>query len=289
MSNIENKTPTIQFVRNSNSVFSSSGKAATTHYASTSLVDKCKETIGSELWNDQDTIEIFTLYEDGSYVLEKSRSVYDWKLKRVHQYKYLEDTLTESQLKILEQNFLDLYEVCHVNYIQKTQKEVQDLIKTEFGLIKYNISTTKNVFLSETDWTQLPDNDLSDEQREEFKLYRQKLRDITKTESWIAGEYINAIFPIPPAEYHKMYPNGEVGYLETDDQFNPEAIVMLKKKLLRFAHTLGLQSTSLGFDLAEIDAAVDAEDMDKVALKVNQVLKYIDASFEIVLRETVEG
>lgn len=289
MNNIENKTPVIQFVRSINSVFSSSEKAATTHYASPSLVDKCKETIGSELWNDNDTIEIFTLYDDGSYILEKSRSVYDWKLKRVQQYKYLEDTLTESQLDILKNNFLDLYQVCHLNYLQKTQNEVQELLKTEFGLIRYNITNTRNTFLSETDWTQLPDNDLTEEQRAEYRLYREKLRDITKTESWAKGEYINAIFPIPPAEYHKKYPNGEVGYLETDDQFNPEAIILLKKKLLRFAHTLGLQSTSLGFDLAEIEAAVDAEDMDKVALKVNQILKYIDASFEIVLRETIEG
>lgn len=35
-----------------------------------------------------------------------------------------------------------------------------------------------------TDWTQLPDSGLSEEQKEEFRQYRQKLRDITKQEGY---------------------------------------------------------------------------------------------------------
>lgn len=45
--------------------------------------------------------------------------------------------------------------------------------------------------LSQTDWTQLPDNPLSYQEKEDFKIYRQSLRDITK-------DLDNVVWPINP-------------------------------------------------------------------------------------------
>jgi len=39
----------------------------------------------------------------------------------------------------------------------------------------------RNAKLSRCDWTQQPDSPLSDSKKEEWKVYRQKLRDLTKT------------------------------------------------------------------------------------------------------------
>ena len=39
----------------------------------------------------------------------------------------------------------------------------------------------RNRLLRESDWTQIPDNQLSDSKKTEWKTYRQALRDITKT------------------------------------------------------------------------------------------------------------
>jgi len=39
----------------------------------------------------------------------------------------------------------------------------------------------RNRLLTESDWTQTPDNQLSDSKKAEWKTYRQALRDITKT------------------------------------------------------------------------------------------------------------
>jgi hypothetical protein len=36
----------------------------------------------------------------------------------------------------------------------------------------------RDKLLAETDWTQMPDSPLSDEQREAYRIYRQELRDI---------------------------------------------------------------------------------------------------------------
>jgi len=43
-----------------------------------------------------------------------------------------------------------------------------------------NIRSNRNALLAQTDWTQLPDVQLSPELVQEMKIYRQKLRDLTK-------------------------------------------------------------------------------------------------------------
>ena len=282
---MDTQTPVIQFVRNSNTIFSASDKTSTTHQIPATVLEECKTSLGSALWNDEDTIEIFTYYDDDTYMLEKKRSVYDWKLKLSTQQAYLVEDLTEEELEKLKSNFLSVYQICQLNFLQKTKRDVEQKLKEQFAFIKHNIFATRNRFLNETDWTQIPDNDLSDEQREEYRIYRSKLRDITKTEEWLNGEYIKARFPVPPNKYHELYPNAEVAYLGTEDQWNPEGIVMLKSKLLRFAHTLGLQSTTIGIDMSRLDSAVNSGDLDEIKNQVDMVLRYIDTKFEIVLKE----
>jgi hypothetical protein len=59
-----------------------------------------------------------------------------------------------------------------------------------------NIRSNRNGLLAQSDWTQLPDVDLTSELIQAMKEYRQKLRDITK-------DYDNpddVIFPINPLE-----------------------------------------------------------------------------------------
>jgi hypothetical protein len=56
-----------------------------------------------------------------------------------------------------------------------------------------NIRKTRNVLLANSDWTQLPDNGLSDSKRAEWVVYRQALRDITNT-----VDLSNVVWPIAP-------------------------------------------------------------------------------------------
>jgi hypothetical protein len=42
-----------------------------------------------------------------------------------------------------------------------------------------NIKSQRNLFLAQTDWTQLPDVELTVELVQAMKVYRQQLRDIT--------------------------------------------------------------------------------------------------------------
>lgn len=47
------------------------------------------------------------------------------------------------------------------------------------GHLNY-IRETRNKVLDATDWTQIPDNSLTQEKRDEFKVFRQALRDMTE-------------------------------------------------------------------------------------------------------------
>jgi hypothetical protein len=45
----------------------------------------------------------------------------------------------------------------------------------------FSVRVERNRLLFVTDWTQLPDCNLSETQKDEWKIYRQNLRDITST------------------------------------------------------------------------------------------------------------
>jgi len=55
---------------------------------------------------------------------------------------------------------------------------------------------TRGYLLNECDWTQLPDNTLTDSEREEWRVYRQKLRDITKDPNWPYVQWPEKPWPI---------------------------------------------------------------------------------------------
>ena len=60
-----------------------------------------------------------------------------------------------------------------------TDEEQQTIIDSHWA----NIRSRRDIELNESDWTQLSDSPLTAEKKEEFKVYRQELRDITKYDS----------------------------------------------------------------------------------------------------------
>ena len=53
-----------------------------------------------------------------------------------------------------------------------------DLSKSETKLLM--LRNLRNELLQESDWSQMPDSQLSEEKKTEWQKYRQELRDITK-------------------------------------------------------------------------------------------------------------
>ena len=57
-----------------------------------------------------------------------------------------------------------------------TDEEQQTIIESQWT----NIRARRNIELNESDWTQISDSPLTAEKKEEFRVYRQALRDITE-------------------------------------------------------------------------------------------------------------
>jgi hypothetical protein len=82
-------------------------------------------------------------------------------------------------------------------YIRCTQEELSLKVRAgetyQIGRVqskeKENFRLHRDALLKNTDWTQLPDSPLNEEQKAAWAEYRQALRDITET---------NAEFPIQP-------------------------------------------------------------------------------------------
>lgn len=58
----------------------------------------------------------------------------------------------------------------------KTEEEISETVAMEWE----NVRTKRNILISRTDWTQLPDVPLTAEKRQQFQDYRKSLRDITE-------------------------------------------------------------------------------------------------------------
>lgn len=76
---------------------------------------------------------------------------------------------------------------CYFDYSIK--QWVKDLNAQE-----YKIKTKRNNFLSQSDWTQIPNNPLTPEKQEQWAIYRQQLRDITEQ----PGYPFNVVWPVKP-------------------------------------------------------------------------------------------
>jgi hypothetical protein len=93
------------------------------------------------------------------------------------------------------------------NYIDNNEIKDKPIQPNEFYFFNYltknweldleslslSVITKRNNLLFQSDWTQLPDINFSNELKQQWVIYRQSLRDITKQES-----FPNVVWPIPP-------------------------------------------------------------------------------------------
>jgi hypothetical protein len=279
---MEDREILVQFVLQEARVYTGSGKVA---YAVTKdVMSQIKQDLGPSIWNDNDEIVMFNRYIDGSYTLEKRRSVYDWKLKQSKLLVYDVLDASEELVNKLTEVFTDLWDLCRVTYLQQTKDVVKNDLEQEFGMVTYNLKNLRKNILASTDWVLVSDSPYSIEEKNLYIKYRQELRDITIQPAWLAKEYLKIQFPISPTDYLKKYPNIEVEYLSTDDQWVNEALLRVKAKLLRFAGYLGFSDQAYGFDVSSINID-EPESFDKLKESVDHMLAKIDPKLEIIVSE----
>ena len=91
-------------------------------------------------------------------------------------YRFVETQKNENQYYDGSDFVIEETEV--VEY-QKVRNKTEQEITEEIENMWRSIRDRRNVFLTESDWTQLPDSPLTNQKQTEWQIYRQSLRDIT--------------------------------------------------------------------------------------------------------------
>lgn len=183
-----------------------------------------------EYWHsEKDQLEFFALYNDGSYFCQRKRLRYDFKTQSSYWSTYNFSDASSEQIDILTKKITDLYwslkEVKAVKY-----DAVFDAINKEFMFFDQRWAKKfreKQMMLSASDWRVLPDvEDSYTGEKDMWIKWRSSMRKDTvkkPTEFETGLDFLKYLYahkwPIDPKKYKTLYPNGEVEYLATEDQW----------------------------------------------------------------------
>lgn len=239
-----------------------------------------------EFWSsEKDELIFFTFYDDGSYNCERKRQVYDYKSKSfiVRVYEFLEPSL--DQAKELYETLSNIYEEQRILELKESKEAFAKEYITQFDIVNANIRSQRSILLQKTDWTQLPDSPLDEETKSLWRKFRKHLRDMTQTEEWMTGNILKVDFPIDPETYLLRYPNREVEYLSTEDQFKNQVIAQLQYRYAKLLEKLKLPAS---FSYEE---NIYEKSYDELRDSIDGILQKIDPDLKIsvTLRETTLG
>jgi len=274
------KIPTLQFYLYEKKLFYR-GKSV---IVEENILNDFKSKISDFWWDENDQIVLFSYYEDGTFSCEKEKTVYDYRLQKKVPILYNFFEATQEQVVELFNKFSELFEICRIEHLKNAKEQVQQKLLEEFHLIVSNLRGLRAQFLSKSDWTQIPDVPIDEDKRKMWAFYRQTLRDITEDPNWTSNDILKVDFPIDPENYLLRYPNKEVDYLSTPDQFENHAAIATKMRLMKFVGFIGLPS------LLE-DKEIDKLSYEKLKNKIDKALNKIDSNLElsITCRETSSG
>jgi hypothetical protein len=208
-------------------------------------------SLPDEISHPKDSIQFFTYFSEDYYKVERKKTYYDFGTKLYREIAY--------DYKLEQNDALYLFEQCKIFYENSRLTQIDDLknslrssILQMMKITKDNRRKYRDELLKNSDWTQAQDIPFSQDERQRWVEYRQYLRDMTSLESWEMNTTYSKIFPIDPVAYKIQYPNFEVEYLETSDQFFSQKFDSKRNELIELVKTLNLPSINLS-DLEKIE------------------------------------
>lgn len=213
-------------------------------YLSEVLNENILTNIPSELSDDKDRIILFGIYDDGSYIMFKEKMKYDFATQQAKWVKYeVFDVTTEEAKEI----FSVLKSAVFIQQVSDTEARnnavLEILTKDEYINDLYNKTIIKRDDLLRTsDYRVLPDYpELFAGEKDLWIKWRDELRSCVKSSKDFTDELDYLIYaqefkwPIDPLVYYSKYPNNEVEYLSTEDQYDivPERVSTEVQNIIR--------------------------------------------------------
>lgn len=194
------------------------------------LKDKFLNTAIDPFWHSEtDQLDYFTYYNNGTYFCQRKKLKYDFKENINYWSTYTFKGASEDQAKDLSDKIRDFFativEVKKVKYDVEVQKVEEELLFFDQRYAKKVLE--RNEMLVASDWRVLPDIvDKYPGEKDMWIKWRSALRNETvkaPAEFEKGLDFLKYLYelkwPIDPEIYRKKYPNNEVEYLSTDDQW----------------------------------------------------------------------
>ena len=233
-----------------------------------------------EFWhNDKDYILLFEYYDDGSCVCERKKQIYDYRYREFSEKIYIFNEFSEEQSAGAYKIFASFYEESRLIDLRNAKNEVQRQVNEFMNIVQVNIRLLRSNLLNTTDWVFMEDAPKNEERKAMYIKFRQALRDIPQNDEKFESDPLNVKIPMHPDEYLKLYPNKEVEYLSTPEQFVQHYFEQIKNKLLRFQTYLSLPSTRLNWSMEA--NPIEVQDFDMLAKKIQKTLHQIDTSIVV--------
>lgn len=157
------------------------------------------------IWDsDRDKLETFVHYKDGTSLVMKNKYQ---RNQKTNEYKWVSYEMNlsgfpQNELKQLYEEILEKY----VEFRDIQEYNLESALRSQYmkdNIVNWNkILMIRKFLLLDSDWTMLPDSPITDDEKEQWKLYRQKLRDIPEDQYGVPSNQV--YFPITPLKYKKQ-------------------------------------------------------------------------------------
>lgn len=192
--------------------------------------DKFLSEVVGDLWHtENDQIQTFIYYNTGEYFCQRKKLKYDFTNNTTSWVSYSFTGATKSQAAQLYSKITELVAATKAALRLDVFKKVEEIDKEYlFYDQRYNKRVSeRNALLVTSDWRVLPDVvDSYPGEKDMWMQWRNALRTMTikkPTEFDDTLTFLKHIYsvrwPIDPKNYKDKYPNNEVEYLSTEDQW----------------------------------------------------------------------
>ena len=247
------------------------------------------------LWDsDKDKLVLFAWYANDTYMAQKRKYTKNFKTDTFYWNDYEMEDVGGTEGQKVYDKFKEAFFIADSLEETEYQSTFSKVYAKTSAVSWLSVRLSRNFLLSETDWVFVEDSGVSADDKELYKTYRKKLRDLPSDTATTDAAQVK--FPINPSYYKNviLQKDASAEYLKTDDQFIALASTYFqtfKEKITSYLMvsgiTEGLYNKSFIDDLLKAgvvynkeetvpDTTLTQEERDTVAAGLEKLLKQLD-------------
>ena len=247
------------------------------------------------LWDsDKDKLVLFAWYANDTYMAQKRKYTKNFKTDTFYWNDYEMEDVGGTEGQKVYDKFKEAFFIADSLEETEYQSTFSKVYAKTSAVSWLSVRLSRNFLLSETDWIFVEDSGVSADDKELYKTYRKKLRDLPSDTATTDASQVK--FPINPSYYKNviLQKDASAVYLDTTDQFVTLASTYFqtfKEKITSYLMvsgiTEGLYNKSFLDELLKAgvvynkeetvpDTTLTQEERDTVAAGLEKLLKQLD-------------